>query len=401
MLGKINILILVLLLSFFYVPYDSFNIGIKYSFWNVPIWFYMLCFFSILISLVIRRKFSKDTLSVCATMLIFLIGYVTTLFISKAQMAFPLVLSMIVGFVFFGYLLFSFENNKKEKLQLFLTCTFFCYSLSFLIFILMYGVGQYRFVAGGVSSLNPAFLGFVSGFIFLLCIYSLKFKIIYVPHCLALFCGFFAFSTVVLTQTRISLIALFLSLFILCFNRVVHFLFNRKISVLAISIIFLVGLLTACVFYFGEGYLERLNLNRVESLLRFLSFQSHTSGPSPDAGRFNIWLSGLESLDNYYLGQGLGSFLTNHGIAPHNTFLLVFYEMGVIGLITFLIGLLCFMFYALKSRMTFLYIYLVVYGLGNDFLYMPQYYILFSLFFVISLLHLKSSYCSNEKLTCA
>ena len=381
MLDKINVLVLVLFLSFFYVPYDSFNIGIGYSFWNVPILFYILNSISILVLLVVKRCVDKTVFWVCSAIFFFLALYMATLFISGNFDSLPLVFSIITGCVFLGYSLLVLNPHSKEKLEFFLKCTFFYYSLCFCIFVFIYGIEQYRFVAGGISNLNPAFLGFVSGFIFLLCVYVAKSKLINVSLCLTFFCGSCALFTVVLTQTRIALIGILLSLFILMANRFFYVIYNKKISLKSLVVIFFVMLSSLCFWYFSGDYWAQLNLNRIESLLNFITLKNNTTGPSPDAGRIDIWLTGLNSMDSYFWGHGLGSFITDHGIAPHNTFLLVFYEMGMLGLFLFFLGILCFLFYALKYKTTFLFIYLMVYGLGNDFIYMPQFYFLFSLFF--------------------
>ena len=116
---------------------------------------------------------------------------------------------------------------------------------------------------------------------------------------------------------------------------------NLLMIVLVLGAILTVGL--------QKGLIREDSLNRIESAQ---SYQDTTLSI-----RFWIWGVGLRMIENnFFLGVGLGKFnstfekYTGEAWGPHNTYLLVFAETGVIGFLIYMWFLSSFFYLILKAH---------------------------------------------------
>lgn len=128
----------------------------------------------------------------------------------------------------------------------------------------------------------------------------------------------------VIGASRTAVVAMSMALFVyLLLNR------NRLKNLANILIIFLL-LSTVLIVGLQKGLIRQWTLNRIESTT---SYEETTL-----SGRFWIWSVGCKMInDNFIIGVGLDNFnatfnkYTGEGWGPHNTYISIFAETGVVG----------------------------------------------------------------------
>ncbi|MBA6252583.1 O-antigen ligase [Colwellia sp. MB3u-55] len=122
----------------------------------------------------------------------------------------------------------------------------------------------------------------------------------------------------------------------------------RQISVLSLVAIFygiyltnsrgtLLGVLVLIVLYlykrYGKIVANVLVISAIPVLLLvFSGFRSISASEESAHGRLDAWYAGSQMLkSNPLFGTGLGGFLDNHHLTAHNTYVLCWSELGVVG----------------------------------------------------------------------
>jgi hypothetical protein len=114
-------------------------------------------------------------------------------------------------------------------------------------------------------------------------------------------------------------------------------------------------------------------------------------------GRMSIWSTYINAILNLNVGIGLGAsfydYLNYH--APHNSFLSLVYDMGIIkGTLFFCISFLALSSIAINSKritLTALLIYLFISSLGNDSFFYKYYWFLILVYIFLAQHNKKSA----------
>lgn len=122
---------------------------------------------------------------------------------------------------------------------------------------------------------------------------------------------------------------------------------NRVISVKQIIIAVIIGIAVYSYFFLQQDW-------------RVLDFGSYTGTYANGSGRTVIWKALLKSFDvNWIWGHGVGSSISyfknefGKAVAVHNTFLLVLYEVGVLGFSIFAFSFVNMAYYHRKNGALF------------------------------------------------
>jgi O-antigen ligase len=130
---------------------------------------------------------------------------------------------------------------------------------------------------------------------------------------------------------------------------VIYYLFNRKLKFKWNAIIYLF-LISIFILYFGNGISSRL-------FSRFFEISDSSSSAFSSVGsRLELFLSAIDSFFNSPIfGIGYGSFgIKFYGfedrIEPHNIFLEILAETGIIGLALFLVFIIVIFYYISRNK---------------------------------------------------
>lgn len=196
--------------------------------------------------------------------------------------------------------------------------------------------GEYRSI--GVFS-GPFHMGMFS--LIMLCI-SLKFINIYKGNKKVMYYLIASISTIAVlaTRTRTNIVALIFILFIHLINLI------RKINIKTI-----LYLLSICIVLLIVSTLDSINIQGESSIFSTII---NITNDTRFMGRIETWIKSIEMIcNNIIIGNGIGSAAdAMYGVAinrvnPHNMFLKIFVELGIVGFIAF-IGIWVLSFKQLK-----------------------------------------------------
>lgn len=368
--------------SFFYAPYSAFGYACSFCFWNINYALWLIVVTGAAVSLSFIRK--KHVWYI-----IFLLYLVVTMVIASAiwghvEQFFQIIASLVVSSLAFVFYLIYLSDNKRKTF--FINYTLLIFVVSNIVFMFLHELSNYRLYSG-VAELNSAFVGGFSAFLVLVVgnklLYEVDNKI---GGLLVLYIVAFPilFSVIVLTQSRLALISLIgavgYGFFSKLFTKPVYREFSSRLVIrrffvfLALSGFSLWG-------YYRFAYGIDFNLTRLNALYGvFFASGGDVDLPSATAGRADIWAAGIKAIESPFLGHGFRSFNHEFNVTPHNTYLLMYYENGVLGIapLVLLVVLLLVLFFVKNKKIhpRMLLVFLLLYSVGNDVLYMPVYMIL-------------------------
>lgn len=210
----------------------------------------------------------------------------------------------------------------------------------------------------------------------------------------------------VLTQGRNSILALVIILVINSLNyfKKESYYIISKFKIKKATIRNFLIFVTISLFLIFFSYILIFNILGFE-FETFTRFQKLFSGDrdTATAGRSTIWYNYLSIIQNYFRGHGIGSSTLSYFnffgtyTPPHNIFILLFFETGIIGLFLYLIFKLYLFVYAYyspyKNLALVLSLYLLLISFGNDVLYYRYYWLV--LMFLMILVESKYKHKSN------
>ncbi len=236
----------------------------------------------------------------------------------------------LLEYLIIFYLLVNYFNSQKklEILSLIIIASATIFSIGAII--------QYYFIEGfhfserlgyTFKEMHTDYIGFVTIFAITLAFNRLQNSKVMANALLSLLCIVVLFIATLLTQSRGTLIGLFASLIILCFN-------NRKIIIVAIAVLILAFFLPGLKDRFDHKKImhnERIKMNR-------LTLEVIKTHPIAGIG-FGMQIYGnpnlvdLEKLNSQLPAQYQQKRIVT---SPHNTVLDITVRTGIVGLVLFL-----------------------------------------------------------------
>ena len=366
----------VFILTSFYIPYSAFGLECNNCFWNIH---YLSIFLVFIFSFF--SVFRGDKWFYKNFILIFSIHfyYLFSVIWSDNPYILELVSVNFLSLILFIFFYWVFSDKCRTSLVFYMSKV--VYFLSMMLFILFYGAGNYRFF-GGVAKINPAFVGFLSGFFALVWISEMNLKDSVGYKVFNYLSIVLSLAVILLTQSRLvllSLVLVCLFYFIFVFGKNLRYLrfkrINNKNFILLLFTLTIVPVALVVLF-------SNFELHRVNALLSFLSSDgasAQVSAGDVDAGRSEIWKVGLSGFSNYWFGHGIGSFRQLVGLSAHNSYILLLYELGFLGF-SFFCGILIYwlrnivLIKSLPVLVVFLYVFF--YSFGNDSYFMPVFWVM-------------------------
>lgn len=221
---------------------------------------------------------------------------------------------------------YSCTNQSSDNLKV---VFFFCFSNVVFLFFLWAVQGFVPFKPWLLVNLNPNVLGF---FIFL----NLYFVVVFFVMTDSLYAKFFSLLIIglslvliIVSGARTSLLALFLSFLLFLFLRKMTIKHNTYLWSLLGAFVFMPLISYFYVYISTASFSQELNQLVWEE-----------TGKSLFTGRNDIWLVIFNYIyDNYLFGAGFGADLAslNITISSHNLYLMLIYQLGIVGYIVFIV----------------------------------------------------------------
>ena len=240
----------------------------------------------------------------------------------------------------------TFELWDSDSVNLFLYAYLFG-SLLMAITSILFAGGKYYdretiVILGRECDPNQVAANIIPGIVIFLDVALKKHKSIFINVCCYAGAALCIYS-VFLTGSRGGFIALLLSIVsvIIIGKR------NKIISIKQIIVAAIIGIAAYSYFFVQQEW-------------RVLDFGSYTSTYANGSGRTVIWKTLLKSFDiNWLWGHGVGSSISyfkyefGKAVAVHNTFLLVLYEVGILGFGIFIFSFVNMAYYHRKNGVMF------------------------------------------------
>jgi O-antigen ligase len=198
-----------------------------------------------------------------------------------------------------------------------------------------------------------------------------------------------------LTQTLNVFISIFIAFSIFIFlenkNKVKKILEKKKILIrynkIIYSLIFILFLIIIIflLLYFNIDVLLFNKLGRISNLI----YNEWGNIDRVTSGRTIIWenaykMIGEFNVYNWIIGYGVDMFAKQYQLIygslkpPHNSYILIFFELGIVGLLLFLLFLVSLFYRIIKKNRNialFILIYLILAMFGNDIIYYHHFWI--------------------------
>lgn len=262
---------------------------------------------------------------------------------------FPFIILYVVSLFFIFLFSFRVENGLYTFIQL-IACSLIFFSaisrfkisnknlyivsivcvFNVVFIFLMWNIsGRGLFKPWVLINLNPNVLGFFVFlnlyFIFLLFIQAKNIAVKTLLFSVVMVSIFIIF----VSGARTSLLSLFLSIFFFFLFRKRKIKYRNYILMVLLYFIFMPVISYGYVLLYKASFSQELN-----------QYVWEETGKSLFTGRQEIWATIFDSIsDNFIFGLGLGAELSEIGItvSSHNLYLMLIYQLGIVGLVFFII----------------------------------------------------------------